>query len=357
MKRSFTIDAAKAFAVILVIFGHAYTHWGQIFAVESYWYTNMERVYVYSFHMPLFAMISGYLFCFGVNKRSFKETVINRIKTILIPLLSWNSLLFILRMLKRMLSGGEITPINILYSFYNTITYYSWFLWAVLFATAVIAIVHYFFKGNIFAYVAFAILFHFIDVNYIASLLHIKKDALDLWLFLYSYILVGFLFAKYKDRLLQRIHPNKYTKIVVPVVFFILHILLMMLFKNSYTVYNYGVYMIDDFPKSVFVILLRFFAGVLGACSWISLFAALNKEKIPQLIKKLVQTISEASIVIYVFCSYVIGVIFIEFVRLPDMSLPVYIVLDVIVNVIIGILVAEILKKNKLTKKLFIGRK
>lgn len=67
-----TLDILKGVGVYLVIMGHLY---------------NPEQVgqgvwdWIYSFHMPLFFMISGYLF----RKKTFKSFFLNKIKTIWLP--------------------------------------------------------------------------------------------------------------------------------------------------------------------------------------------------------------------------------------------------------------------------------
>lgn len=75
------IDMAKGYGIILVIIGHVnfcnsnnLPHWMELLLCE-----------IYSFHMPLFFMISGYLL--NVKKYSPKEFIIKRAKGIMIPYL------------------------------------------------------------------------------------------------------------------------------------------------------------------------------------------------------------------------------------------------------------------------------
>lgn len=68
--RNNTLDVAKGLGIWLVIVGHA-----------SQWGNPALAKYIYSFHMPFFFMISGYLY----KKRTTKETAINGISRLIIP--------------------------------------------------------------------------------------------------------------------------------------------------------------------------------------------------------------------------------------------------------------------------------
>lgn len=46
--------------------------------------------------MPLFMLVSGYLFYFSISKKTFKEMVQGRIQAIGIPILVWGTGLYLL---------------------------------------------------------------------------------------------------------------------------------------------------------------------------------------------------------------------------------------------------------------------
>ena len=68
-KRLHYIDILKGIGIILVILGHSCIS-GKVY------------VYIFSFHMPLFFFISGYLY---INNNNFMNFVYKKIKTLLIP--------------------------------------------------------------------------------------------------------------------------------------------------------------------------------------------------------------------------------------------------------------------------------
>jgi len=69
-KRNEYIDWLKGFAIFLVVLGHCW-----LVDKNTFWL-------IYTFHMPLFFCISGYLFS---KKKRFKEFIMSKIKTIIIP--------------------------------------------------------------------------------------------------------------------------------------------------------------------------------------------------------------------------------------------------------------------------------
>lgn len=103
--RSLTIDFLKAIAIILVVVGHCIQYgFGHDYIAGKAYFDNTLFKVIYSFHMPLFMLISGYLFAFSVEKGTWKTTVTKKVKSILIPLLIWSLLLFVIKII-----SGEVS--------------------------------------------------------------------------------------------------------------------------------------------------------------------------------------------------------------------------------------------------------
>lgn len=77
------IDLLKAFAVLLVIVGHVISNYDEAL------YRHPVNVWIYSFHMALFMMLSGMFFSHTFNK-SFKEVITQKAIQLLLPLCSWS---------------------------------------------------------------------------------------------------------------------------------------------------------------------------------------------------------------------------------------------------------------------------
>ena len=174
--RSVLIDTIKGVAILLVVWGHFI----QVNYVGSdSYFDNIIFKVIYSFHMPLFAIISGYLYCNSVEKRNIRALVFSRISGLLLPIVVWCGINWSIScVMHRSISLIEL---------WNTITgNFLWFLWSMLAAQLLIGLtekmvpIKYFLCGYIFGYLA---MYLFPNPEYN--------------LYLYPYVLLGFLWRKY----------------------------------------------------------------------------------------------------------------------------------------------------------------
>ena len=121
-KRLHYIDIAKGIAMLLVLFGHC-----------SYCPTQM-KVWLYSFHMPLFFALSG--MTFSVGNGGFKEFFVKKSKGFLLPYVLLSVMLWTLIYPSRIiLDGFKLkylkTFVGILIGFRHTEFYFTmWFILA-----------------------------------------------------------------------------------------------------------------------------------------------------------------------------------------------------------------------------------
>ena len=86
VKREIWLDQLKGVAIFMVVYGHGIQYLmgdGYVF-----WDNRIFQV-IYSFHMGLFMMISGYFFFPFSQKYSFLDGISRKVNTILIPCLTW----------------------------------------------------------------------------------------------------------------------------------------------------------------------------------------------------------------------------------------------------------------------------
>ena len=94
-QRQPAFDALKLFAIFLVLWGHAIQHF-----LSTEPFDNPLECLIYSFHMPLFMMISGY-FAAGSLRASAGKFLWRKFRQLLLPCLTWGLLIYIL------LKGGQ----------------------------------------------------------------------------------------------------------------------------------------------------------------------------------------------------------------------------------------------------------
>ena len=97
------MDAVKAFAIFLVVMGHAV----QYISGTDFWNNPIYQI-IYSVHMPLFFVISGFFFV-GQQNKSFKEFLSRKVMTLLLPCVVWASLSGLLTLIH---NGGIFAFIN-----------------------------------------------------------------------------------------------------------------------------------------------------------------------------------------------------------------------------------------------------
>lgn len=162
LKRNLYLDIVKGFAIIAVILGHSiqYGNGVEYLDNESF-FDNIVFQFIYSFHMPLFMLISGYLFYYSVEKKSISEITKVKCRSLLLPIFSFAIIA------KYGVIISFIIGISRLEEFTNNflkpvlLNYHLWFLWAALLNSIIVLIVHKI-KDSITIYAFIWLLFLFI---------------------------------------------------------------------------------------------------------------------------------------------------------------------------------------------------
>lgn len=123
------LDIVKAFAILCVIIGHCIQFGsGAEYLENQAFFENYLFRFIYSFHMPLFMLISGYFFSLSMDKYSWQENAKKKLKAIVIPIFAWSFLLFSFSCIigfyqsKKVLSLGEF-----LWHYLNNSMHNYWF--------------------------------------------------------------------------------------------------------------------------------------------------------------------------------------------------------------------------------------
>jgi fucose 4-O-acetylase-like acetyltransferase len=93
------IFIAKGLGIFLVVVGHFYTE-----SSPTYW-SEMRKI-IYSFHMPLFFILSGYLYSHA--KYSYSVLIQNKTKRLLYPFASVAVAFFIIKYITGMYVNLEV---------------------------------------------------------------------------------------------------------------------------------------------------------------------------------------------------------------------------------------------------------
>lgn len=168
----------KGFLILLVLYGHIIQN---ISPDQSYYNDWIFRV-IYSFHMPLFAIINGYLFYSSQKKRTLKKSLLSKLSGILMPIFIWSIIDWIIVCL--------LHKTFYIYEFINILTgNMLWFLWSILAANLILLFAEKIFKIKIFKIL-------WLILGFFAMYLF---PNCELNLFLYPFVTIGFYWKKYES--------------------------------------------------------------------------------------------------------------------------------------------------------------
>ena len=235
-----------------------YTTFGIVSANENFdFFENNVFKFIYSFHMPLFMLVSGYLFFFSCKKRNLKELLVHRTQSILQPLIMCTILNYFLtysiinRSLKGIIDGPWVSTLNI-----------YWFLWSVLSSSLALGIIY-----KVTSKIAIRI-FGLIIGAFFVSLF----PNWELNIFMYPFFVIGFLFAQYRERIPSAILKMRY-------VFLVLFPIMLLFYEKKHYIYTSGIVPSNNVMEILYIDGFRWAIGLAGSifmlvvveliCKWI----------------------------------------------------------------------------------------
>lgn len=134
------LDIAKIACIILVVIGHYDP------AQAPAHYNNMLKV-IYTFHMPVFLFISGYLYVMTLRDISFKSFITKKIKRLAIPYLVTSAIIITIKLLSQ--GNAKVDHPVTVWSYFKMfyLPEAGYFLWFVI-ALFVMFLVVYLFKSK-----------------------------------------------------------------------------------------------------------------------------------------------------------------------------------------------------------------
>ncbi len=205
------IDAAKGIGITLVVLGHAFRP-GML---EVAWCDFLFRL-IYSIHMPLFFVLSGFTFALTYRKHltSPASFLQKRTKTLLIPLLTWGTVIYLcflfayqIPYFAQMLSSADfewVDPLRYLYLMFvweNPYAAHLWYVWVLL----VITLLAYFCAKLLKDSPRWQTVFALLSLPcYAAALLLPIPTAIRKMLAYMLFFAAGILFAKFPDFFMKR---------------------------------------------------------------------------------------------------------------------------------------------------------
>lgn len=275
------LDIVKGAAIFLMLWGHCI----QYCALNDFdFFENPVFKFIYSFHMPLFMLVSGYLFAFSCKKRDLRTLLIHRTQGLLQPIVCCTILNYLLtnviakRHFENLLDAKWISNIGSL-----------WFLWSVLAASVVIA----------FAYKLPSSRITQVIIAILGILLVCLFPNAEMNVFMYPYFIIGFIFACIKDKIPRLLFNLKYFSLII-------FPLMLLFFKKRDYIYTTGIINNEfDVYTLLGINLYRWLIGLAGSAFALVLLEwfikAMTKAKPIELLGHAIARIGQKSLQIYCF--------------------------------------------------------
>ncbi len=327
----------KGVAIFLAVFGHCIQYGnGQVVSYSEAFFDDVVFKIIYSFHMPLFALVSGYLFYWSVSTKSPREVLIRQVNNLILPAVSWTVLyhvaISVIHIYKGKFGGIDFT----LQRIYNGI-FSIWFLWAMFYASILVLLVREKLRDSILVYVLIPLLLIFVP-NRILSSSHA---------FMFPYFAAGYLW--HRERMDEKFSCGNHKLLCTGV---ILAWCIMLLFydRDSY-VYTTGTALFNYekvfIPSQFWTDIFRWIVGFAG-CGTVLILLKITKPV------NFIAAIGTKSLGIYIISGYIISYMSWQ---LRHLSKQPYIVnfLQAVIITAVCYAVSEAVSRVKILNKIFFG--
>lgn len=338
-ERNSYLDFVRGIAIILVVAGHSI----QFGSTNENWITNRlyfdNTIYqlIYSFHMPLFMLLSGYLFYFSVYKRSFWQNLVKKMRSTITPMLFWT---FVGVFIPDLIMGGILETLK---TFVRSFAFNYWFLWAVFFCSLIILCLC---KTKKLKYAIYIILM-------ILTLFTPDKYGLYLHKFVFPYFLIGFMWNQFRC---SKRFAETSTKLRVFIWIFLIATFVILFFGYSRDnlIYTSRITLLytDNLLKQMQIDLHRWIIGFVGAAAILVFFCIIAKDQ-NRVYYKTISRIGRNTIGIYLISTIIFQNNFL--IHTQNEIEHVFVVINTIIITLVCWLLSEIVAEHSLLNKIMLG--
>ncbi len=345
--RSRYLDVVKGITIMLVVLGHCVqccpgTGW----EVEGKFFTNPLFKVIYSFHMPAFMAVNGYLLYFQVRKYEIAELIKRKLITMCIPLLVWTQI----AVAKSLIEGFRVESIRELIGFEYESILGIWYLVAILGCTFFMVICEKMPSVPLkTVYLAVLIAAFFVTPDS-ADLKYVK--------FLFPMMLAGYMFNKYEFG--KRIAGNKRILPVAAVISASVWGVCFAFFESKTYIYNTGFTLLGKSNKLMQIHndVLRCMIGLSGTVLFLILVYFLFKISEKLRVWKVIAEVGTKSLGIYLLNGYVISYFAEYAIQKLDFHPPAVVLwlISAAAVISIGWFISWLLSKTSVTAFVFFGQ-
>ncbi len=241
------IDFIKGVLIFLVVWGHVISN-----CKAGDFYANPLFKFIYSFHMPLFMGVSGWLFYFSINKYRMGTGILRRCVQMLYPATVWGAILFGIRLIV----WEGYMPKSLFLALKDLFVCIKefWFLWSVVLNACAVTAIHKFLKSRLAKTAGYIIIFlswHFIP--------KINNPVL---IFMFPCYVFGFYMHHYKEKMNQKAIST------INGVSFFGFVFMLMYYDTKHYIYTSGInpfISVHGFWEQICINVFRWVVAILGS--------------------------------------------------------------------------------------------
>lgn len=290
--RNKLLDILKGIAIILVVLGHSIQYGsGPAYVQKNMFFDNAVFKIIYSFHMPLFMLVSGYLFNFSVCNHPFKKVMLSRFSALIVPIFVWA---FFIVAIQVSFGNSNIAVFRIIKTYISTGISNLWFLWAIFYCSMFVLMVRRFFNDNIFMYIlCFVSMFFIPDVFFPAS-----------YKYMFPFFVLAYFYSKNENRVKLWMSSQKAMRNKVLAAGILFAAMVLFYNRDSY-IYTSGYCILNkNITRQLYIDIYRFMVGLSGSVFVILLINSF-KNQFTTIFFSSMSKIGTCSLGIYIISGYI----------------------------------------------------
>jgi len=298
--------------------------------------------------MPLFMILSGYLFYYTSSRYEFKKLIATRFSKILIPIVTCTLLENTIEIIQNLNVDNTLSISYLVKHFINSIIYNLWFLWAIFFCSIIIICVSKFLKDSIAVY----------SIIMICMLLTPDVYNFYLYKYMFPYFLGAYLYNKYG--ISKRISNLSFvTKSVSFSIIVLIFLVFLSFFNYDSYIYTSKISLVGkNIMKQLGIDVYRWVIGFLGSIFTIGIIILLdkvNKYSFAFSMKRGIGLIGQNSLGVYIISTLFININLLfpltEKFKFNVLSL----FIESILVLIVCYIITEVIKRSSLANRLLFG--
>lgn len=271
------IDIAKGLAIILVVYGHVIEHSMAPWNSPDFFQNPVFKV-IYTFHMPLFVFISGYLMANSLNRHSVDDVFKSRCKSLLVPFITLSILGLLVLHVFNMAFGNNAGSVGVVRELADQLFLKPpvWFLFTLFMVSNILLCsVKLEKRLGIIIFLFIYFLLMIIPYNNYCALYFIK------WFYLFY--LAGYFINRYGIK----ISNGAFRKLVLPFVLVLFIWLVTYWNKNDYIYINKISFISNHYVGEFLRVIYRYVVGFLGIIITFYLAQGLSKSSMASMVGRI----------------------------------------------------------------------